>query len=83
MRTAEEIITEAKQKCDGWGNKHRYNEFVLAIQIARKEAIEECAKVARAETIWYNNEAQAIGLPKFYDPIIDKERILSLINKLQ
>jgi len=49
MRTAEEIILEYDMDSE-------YNWFTLdtickAINEARKEAIEECAKVARAETI--------------------------------
>lgn len=89
MRTAKEIM-------DGFLNVDSKTAFPFSenaitnlINLARKEAIEECAKVAKAKL---NSTAleNALSGGSYLSAItnqskcyVDKESILSLINKLQ
>lgn len=70
MKTAEEYYTEFI-RLEGTNR----DDFILLINEARKETIEECAKIARTNnncTVW-NCEGESIN----------KHQILSLINELK
>jgi hypothetical protein len=85
MRTAEDIIFDEEKNLDhpsdGWETTYTYRDVIKLINIAREEAIKECAE--RAKIIWidddYNEELRDMNR----HAEIDKSSILNIIKELK
>ncbi len=79
MRTAEEILN--KNYYSRQDPEVDFDTLVDIINEARKEAIEECAEKVRIK--WIDDDYDEEKRDMNCHPEIDKESILSLINKLK
>ncbi len=84
MKTALEIVNDVNLKLRGvvYTADYMSNELLYEmINEARKEAIEECAEKVRIK--WIDDDYDEEKRDMNCHPEIDKQSILSLINKLQ
>ena len=83
MRTVDEILEGISDIRFNIPMPFNYNMLSQAINEARKECIEECARVARSKTIHFTKKQQERKCPAMVNCEVDKKRILSLIDELK